>query len=429
MDCRKRNNLPAGKCHRTRRGCQRANPWIEFLIAHGKMGYTRERFSQEYANAKANPGQPRLLPPPFDARFPTSNAVRESNVCPFTRLRQNPNLVTKHLGLQVPKQAYLTQAELTDRRILDTLPFFVLPPLQGRRFYLGKAGVNNPRQRHGLQQDVDQFLWVPREANESVHYGPLRGDRYIDLSFDELGTHNILRSLNMLFDPPVMMHPSIHPRALENVLQSTLVLPPAVRNTIQQFVQQDAADRAQLLNAYTAFRNQAAHATLKDFRLMRQYVKFGIHLCLYFRRWGGPGTRLPLHQRHTHHLVAVSRNIPNNARNHNSDRLQDIEARLCILMHRCRQEMSAPVRAALDNLPLLSICSTEIQATEHVFVRRTGHHNIVALTEMCCAAEMCVRMGSSDMFQTMCYLYYILFRTLPLGLTMDQFKRGVMRVA
>ena len=429
-NCRTAPNRPPGKCHYTRRGCQRANPWIEFLTAHGKLGHTRAQLSQLYANARANPAEPRLIGPPWDAHFPQSNANREAYLCPYTRYRQNPELSTANLGLALPKQTYLTRQEFASRRVAQRLPFFD-PPNTSQRFYLGKAGVGNPRSRIASQNDVSMFTLLPRDPQETVHYGPVARvggvNQYLDVEFDELpfvvsAAHNIFQAQNAFAFNPTRLH-TINAVLNPNNAQHTQAAA-AVQAVAAAYNTDSQNARARYEALLTHLRGAGA---MKELRLVRQYTKCAVHLVMYFRRWGGPNTPLPIAYANTTQVGQVSNSIPANARNLVDTRLGHMETRLCATLQRLFNAMSPTTRNLLRAIPTIQLKSVRADNDNHVFVK-ANTTSLVTVLRRCCNNDLCVRLGSSDSFQAVAYLYRLLFRRNPLGMTDAQFKRGVASI-
>lgn len=86
------------RCFRTRRGCQKPNPWIEFLTAQGGQGWSRSQLSSTYQSVKTH----NLLP-----GYGTSGKeVRK--ICTYTRTRQAKGIATAKRGadpaFDIPRQ-------------------------------------------------------------------------------------------------------------------------------------------------------------------------------------------------------------------------------------------------------------------------------------------------------------------------------------
>lgn len=94
-------------------------------------------------------------------------------------------------------------------------------------------------------------------------------------------------------------------------------------------------------------------------RLLRQIFKYMFYLTMFYRRWRGPGHKIPLAAANTQVTInspsQLSQNIPNNLRHVGGGRADGINQALVQVMHKLAQRCHRRVHRILRDLPFLDV--------------------------------------------------------------------------
>jgi hypothetical protein len=161
-------------------------------------------------------------------------------------------------------------------------------------------------------------------------------------------------------------------------------------------------------------------------RLMRQIFKYMFYLTMFYRRWRGPGHRIPLAAANTKQPInspsQLSRNIPVELRQVNQGRAYGINQALVGVIHKLAPKCHRRVRQILKDLPFLDIGMDFEGLPVPYPVRRTTVPNtgpIVVMTrlwqvfEMIAAGNACVR-ETSHLVARSVNFYFALITGQPL---------------